>query len=52
MFKRALVSTSNKTGLIDFLKPIAASGCEIVSTGGTSKFLRENKIKVREVAEG
>jgi len=51
MFKRALVSTSDKTGLVEFLKPLAENGCEIVSTGGTSKFLKENGIKVREVSE-
>jgi len=51
MFKRALVSTSDKRGLVEFLKPLADSGCEIVSTGGTSKFLRDNGIKVKEVAE-
>jgi len=51
MFKRALVSTSDKTGLLEFLTPIFKMGCEIVSTGGTSKFLRENGIKVKEVGE-
>src|SRR5271170_6280093 len=51
MFKRALVSTSDISGLIEFLGPLAESGCEIVSTGGTSKFLKENGIKVKEVAE-
>jgi len=51
MFKRALVSTSDITGLIEFLKPLAQSGCEIVSTGGTSRFLKENGIRVKEVAE-
>jgi phosphoribosylaminoimidazolecarboxamide formyltransferase/IMP cyclohydrolase len=51
MFKRALVSTSDKTGLLEFLSPLFKNGCEIVSTGGTSKFLRENGIKVKEVGE-
>jgi phosphoribosylaminoimidazolecarboxamide formyltransferase/IMP cyclohydrolase len=51
MFKRALVSTSDKSGLIELLKPLADKGCEIVSTGGTSQFLRENGVKVVEVAE-
>lgn len=51
IFKRALVSTSDKTGLVDFLQPLSKSGCEIVSTGGTSKYLRENGIPVKEVAE-
>jgi phosphoribosylaminoimidazolecarboxamide formyltransferase/IMP cyclohydrolase len=51
MFKRALVSTSDKTGLLEFLMPLFKGGCEIVSTGGTSKFLRENGIQVKEVGE-
>src|SRR5256885_10275703 len=51
MFKRALVSTSDKTGLLEFLKPLADQGCEIISTGGTSKYLRENGLQVTEVAE-
>ncbi|MDZ4675879.1 MAG: bifunctional phosphoribosylaminoimidazolecarboxamide formyltransferase/IMP cyclohydrolase [Oligoflexia bacterium] len=51
MFKRALVSTSNKTGLIEFIKPLVEQGCDIVSTGGTSKFLRDHGIKVLEVAD-
>ncbi len=51
MFKNALVSTSDKNGLVEFLRPLADQGCRIVSTGGTSKYLRENKIKVVEVSE-
>ncbi len=51
MFKNALVSTSDKNGLVEFLRPLAAQGCRIVSTGGTSKYLRDNKIPVVEVSE-
>lgn len=51
MFKNALVSTSDKNGLVEFLRPLAAAGCRIVSTGGTSKYLRENNIPVIEVSE-
>lgn len=51
MFKNALISTSDKNGLLEFVKPLADRGMRVVSTGGTSKFLRENKIKVIEVAE-
>ena len=51
MFKNALVSTSDKNGLVEFLRPLAAQGCRIVSTGGTSKYLKENKISVVEVSE-
>lgn len=51
MFKRALVSTSNKEGLVEFLMPLAKEGCEIVSTGGTSKFLQDAGLSVTEVSE-
>jgi phosphoribosylaminoimidazolecarboxamide formyltransferase / IMP cyclohydrolase len=50
-FKNALVSVSNKNGLALFLKPLAEKGLRIVSTGGTSKHLRDNGFKVVEVAE-
>jgi phosphoribosylaminoimidazolecarboxamide formyltransferase/IMP cyclohydrolase len=51
MFKNALVSCSDKTGLIDFLRPLAESGTRILSTGGTARTLREAGIKVVDVAE-
>jgi phosphoribosylaminoimidazolecarboxamide formyltransferase / IMP cyclohydrolase len=51
MFKNALISVSDKTGLVEFLKPLVANGLRVVSTGGTSKHLRENGIPVVEVAE-
>lgn len=50
-FQRALVSVSNKDGLIDFLKPLVQKGLKIVSTGGTKKFLIENKIDVLDVSD-
>jgi phosphoribosylaminoimidazolecarboxamide formyltransferase / IMP cyclohydrolase len=49
--KRALISVSNKTGVIDFAKELAAMGIEILSTGGTAKVLRNAEIPVKEVAE-
>lgn len=51
MFKRALVSVSNKEGLVDFLRPLVKNGMEIVSTGGTSKYLKENNFSVIDVSE-
>jgi phosphoribosylaminoimidazolecarboxamide formyltransferase/IMP cyclohydrolase len=51
MFKNALVSVSDKTGLVDFLKPYVARGLRVVSTGGTLKHLRENGIAAIDVAE-
>jgi phosphoribosylaminoimidazolecarboxamide formyltransferase/IMP cyclohydrolase len=51
MFKNALVSVSDKTGLVEFLKPYVAKGLRVVSTGGTLKHLRENGIPAIEVSE-
>lgn len=50
-FKNALVSVSDKTGLVDFLKPLYAKGLRIVSTGGTARTLREAGMKVIDVSE-
>jgi phosphoribosylaminoimidazolecarboxamide formyltransferase / IMP cyclohydrolase len=51
MFKNALISVSNKNGLIEFVKPLASQGMRIVSTGGTLKYLLENGISAVDVAE-
>lgn len=51
MYKRALVSVSNKEGLVDLLKPLVKQGLSLVSTGGTAKFLAENGFKVTDVSE-
>lgn len=51
MFKNALVSVSDKAGLVEFLKPFVAKGLRVVSTGGTLKHLRENGIPALEVSE-
>jgi len=49
--ERALLSVTDKTGLLPFAQRLHALGVEIISTGGTAKLLRENQIPVREVAE-
>lgn len=51
MFKNALVSVSDKTGLAEFLKPFADQGMRIVSSGGTAKFLQEKGFEVVKVSE-
>lgn len=51
MFKNALVSVSDKTGLIAFLKPYVEKGMRVVSTGGTLKHLRENGIQAIDISE-
>jgi phosphoribosylaminoimidazolecarboxamide formyltransferase/IMP cyclohydrolase len=48
--KRALISVSDKTGLLDLAKALSASGVEIVSTGSTAKTIAEAGLKVTEVA--
>ena len=49
--ERALVSVSDKTGVVDFAKSLTRMGIEIISTGGTSKLLKENNVTVTEIAE-
>jgi len=49
--KRALVSVSDKTGLIEFANVLANFGVEIISTGGTAKFLRDSGFKVTDVSD-
>jgi len=48
--KRALVSVSDKRGIVDFVKRLKDLGIEIISTGGTAKTLQEAGISVREVS--
>ena len=48
---RALLSVSDKSGLIDFARGLRALEWEIISTGGTAKALRDAAIPVRDVAE-
>src|SRR5581483_8285447 len=49
--RRALLSVSDKTGLLELAKALEKAGVEIVSTGGTARALREAKIAVREVSD-
>src|SRR3990167_6154720 len=49
--KRALISVSHKEGIIDFARALSELNIEIISTGGTSKLLREAKIAVRDVSD-
>jgi phosphoribosylaminoimidazolecarboxamide formyltransferase/IMP cyclohydrolase len=51
MVKRALVSVSNKAGLVDFCRELVKLKVEIVSTGGTAKSLQEANIPVTLVSE-
>jgi phosphoribosylaminoimidazolecarboxamide formyltransferase/IMP cyclohydrolase len=49
--KKALVSVSDKNGVVDFCKSLVKNGFEIISTGGTYKILVENGIKAIEIDE-
>ncbi|MGJ8633516.1 MAG: bifunctional phosphoribosylaminoimidazolecarboxamide formyltransferase/IMP cyclohydrolase [Luteolibacter sp.] len=48
---RALLSVSDKTGLVDFAEGLAEMGVELLSTGGTAKALRDAGLKVTDVSE-
>jgi phosphoribosylaminoimidazolecarboxamide formyltransferase/IMP cyclohydrolase len=48
--KRALISVSNKTGLVEFARYLYNIGVEILSTGGTARLLSDNDIPVVEVS--
>ncbi len=49
--KRALLSVSDKTGIVDLGKALASHGVELVSTGGTATALRAAGLEVRDVSE-
>ncbi|HEX8485122.1 bifunctional phosphoribosylaminoimidazolecarboxamide formyltransferase/IMP cyclohydrolase [Sphingomonas sp.] len=49
--RRALLSVSDKTGVVELARGLAAQGAELISTGGTAKVLREAGLAVRDVAE-
>ncbi|MDP7180084.1 MAG: bifunctional phosphoribosylaminoimidazolecarboxamide formyltransferase/IMP cyclohydrolase [Candidatus Woesearchaeota archaeon] len=51
MVKRALISVSNKEGIVEFGKGLQELGVEILSTGGTAKLLKENGVEVKMVSE-
>ena len=49
--RRALISVSDKNGIVDFARELKSFGVEIISTGGTAKALREAGIEVRDVSD-
>jgi phosphoribosylaminoimidazolecarboxamide formyltransferase/IMP cyclohydrolase len=50
MIKRALISVSDKQGVVEFARELSAMGVEILSTGGTAKALRSEGVAVTEVS--
>src|SRR5580704_9990834 len=51
VIRRALLSVSDKTGLVDLARALAALGVELISTGGTRKALAEAGLPVRDISD-
>jgi phosphoribosylaminoimidazolecarboxamide formyltransferase/IMP cyclohydrolase len=49
--RRALLSVSDKSGLVPFARTLAAKGIELISTGGTAKALRDAELTVKDISE-
>src|SRR3979490_1746471 len=49
--QRAILSVTDKSGLVDFARKLVAFGVELVSTGGTAKLLRDSGIPVKDISE-
>ena len=49
--KRAILSVTDKTGLVDFARELTLLGVELISTGGTAKLLRECSLPVKDISE-
>src|SRR5271167_2589705 len=49
--QRAILSVTDKTGLVDFARKLSALGIELISTGGTAKLLRDSGVSVKDVSE-
>jgi len=49
--QRAILSVTDKTGVVDFARHLSELGVELVSTGGTAKLLRESGVTVKDISE-
>jgi phosphoribosylaminoimidazolecarboxamide formyltransferase/IMP cyclohydrolase len=49
--QRAILSVTDKTGLVDFARQLSSLGIELISTGGTAKLLRDSGIAVKDISE-
>ncbi len=49
--KRAILSVTDKTGIVDFARQLHELGVELVSTGGTAKLLRDSSVAVKDISE-
>ena len=49
--ERAIISVTDKTGIVDFAESLSKFGVQILSTGGTAKVLREGGLTVTDISE-
>src|SRR5437762_12378937 len=49
--QRAILSVTDKTGLVDFARKLSALGIELISTGGTARLLRGSGISVKDISD-
>src|SRR3989441_11017590 len=49
--RRAILSVTDKTGLVDFAQKLTGMGVELISTGGTAKLLRDSGISVKDISD-
>jgi len=49
--QRAILSVTDKTGLVDFARKLSTLGIELISTGGTAKLLRDSSISVKDISD-
>ncbi len=49
--QRAILSVTDKTGLVDFARKLSALGIELISTGGTAKLLSDSGVTVKDISE-
>src|SRR5512132_4544607 len=49
--QRAILSVTDKTGLVDFARKLSGVGVELISTGGTAKLLRDSGITVKDISD-
>ena len=49
--QRAILSVTDKTGLVDFARKLAGMSVELISTGGTAKLLRDSGIQVKDISD-
>ena len=49
--QRAILSVTDKTGLVEFARRLASRGVELVSTGGTARLLRDSGVSVKDISE-